>query len=152
MPRSEGGGQAVDSSGKSQTIKPDEVSKIPERTEVKFISKGIVPQHLIQFLDFKGTKSKKDHTHSVVHYQVGNETVLYLKKPKVLELTSPDNSHEHYCTSCISNFLFIDVRKNCGRELMAEFAEKYYLPSNLKGLELNFLDSNDDLMIKFLSN
>lgn len=115
---------------------------------------GLLVKLANKYLETKLKKNPKIENHSVVHYQVGDQTVLYLKKPNHLNSNEKITgaAHKAFCTSYAKGVLTLDVRKNCGKELMEEFIKKYRLPNSLDALEINFIDKKDDILNEFLDN
>jgi hypothetical protein len=83
---------------------------------------------------------------------VGDQTVLYLKRPNSLNTSEKiaGTRHQSHCTSYSKGVLTLDFRKNCGRELMEELIQKYTLSNNLVTLEINFIDKKEDILNEFL--
>ena len=122
-----------------------EETKIREKAE--FIGKYLTNLNLIAL-----PKSSKDSdAHIAIHYNVGDTSYLYIKKPNSQENNSQEFIHEHLCSCFYDGKLTIDIREKCGRELIETLAENNTI-SKLRGLEINFLDKNDETFTKFLNN
>ncbi|CAI2363956.1 unnamed protein product [Moneuplotes crassus] len=132
-----------------KTLEMYKEDSLDEPSPVRIEETKEVGRMQAQFIDLPA-QPKFNEEHIYICYKAGNQNYLHIKKPNCFGDGSSDSIHVHMCSFYGLGNLSLDVRKKCGREIITEFVDKYYLPT-LKDLELNYLDKDDELVKTFLN-